>query len=393
MTKDPFEIEHRWIHLQYTESTPFVETYGFSGNQGTVNLEGVLMTPRGCHSKSLLIYMHPSSTLQLLPVPRAAVRLGAHVLCAGSRYAKNDSSLVYEKVVLDLGAYVKYAKDTLRYEKIILVGWSGGGALTLFYQSQAERPDITHTPAGDPIDIRGSDLIPADAIVVQAAHYSRAQFLLDLLDPSVTNELDPDNRDSSLDLYDHANSHQLPYSPTFVSRYRQAQRARMDAITRWVKEMLYAIKRRTGGDVERAFVTHRTMADPRYLDPNLDPNDRRPGWSYLGEPRIANTAPAGLARFSTLRSWLSQWSIDDSRADGLACATRISVPLLTIENSADDAVPQPHTSAIYRAASSADKTYRSVKGATHYYVNQPEQLSEATHAVRDWLRDRSLSSV
>jgi hypothetical protein len=244
MTKDPFEIEHRWIHLQYTESTPFVETYGFSGNQGTVNLEGVLMTPRGCHSKSLLIYMHPSSTLQLLPVPRAAVRLGAHVLCAGSRYAKNDSSLIYEKVVLDLGAYVKYAKDTLRYEKIILVGWSGGGALTLFYQSQAERPDITHTPAGDPIDIRGSDLIPADAIVVQAAHYSRAQFLLDLLDPSVTNELDPDNRDSSLDLYDHANSHQLPYSPTFVSRYRQAQRARMDAITRWVKEMLYAIKRR-----------------------------------------------------------------------------------------------------------------------------------------------------
>ncbi len=31
-----------------------------------------------------------------------------------------------------------------------------------------------------------------------------------------------------------------------------------------------------------------------------------------------------------------------------------------------------------------------IKGATHYYAGQPEQLSEATTMVRDWLRARQL---
>src|ERR1019366_5774925 len=108
------------------------------------------------------------------------------------------------------------------------------------------------------------------------------------------------------------------------------------------KETLDELKRRNTGELERGFVTHRTMADPRYLDPAVDPNDRRPQWSYLGNPETVNNGPVGMARFSTLRSWLSQWSIDDSRADGVACAADLTVPFLAIENSADDAVPQPH---------------------------------------------------
>src|SRR5262245_12770928 len=98
----PFEIEYRWLHLQYEEKSAFVETYGFSGNQGAVNLEGILMVPKGRPSKTLMIFMHPTSTLQLLPVPRAVVQQGAHVLCAASRYAKNDTALIMEKVLLDL---------------------------------------------------------------------------------------------------------------------------------------------------------------------------------------------------------------------------------------------------------------------------------------------------
>src|SRR5262245_8398647 len=93
----PCEVEYRWLHLQYEEKSAFVETYGFSGNQGAVNLEGTLMVPKGRASKTLMIFMHPSSTLQLLPLPRAVVQNGAHVLCAASRYAKNDVALIMEK--------------------------------------------------------------------------------------------------------------------------------------------------------------------------------------------------------------------------------------------------------------------------------------------------------
>ena len=66
------------------------------------------------------------------------------------------------------------------------------------------------------------------------------------------------------------------------------------------------------------------------------------------------------------------------------------MPLLAIENSADDAVPQHHTGSIFQAAGSADKTMRVIKGATHYYAGQPEQLAEAISLVRHWMQDRGL---
>lgn len=171
--------------MQYAKTGGFAEVHGFSGNQGMVNLEGVRLRPRGRPSKTLMIYMHPASTLQLLPVPRAAVAQGAHVLCAASRYAKNDAPLILEKVVLDLGAYVRHARERWGYEKVVLVGWSGGGSLASFYQAQAERPTITRTAAGDPVDITGAGLIPADAVIFQAAHLSRARLLADAIDPSM----------------------------------------------------------------------------------------------------------------------------------------------------------------------------------------------------------------
>src|SRR4029453_10596495 len=142
--------------------------------------------------------------------------------------------------------------------------------------------------------------------------------------------LDPDDRDPELDLYDKANPNRPPYTPQFVDRYRGAQAKRMQRIKQWVKGTLAELKRRNTGELERGFVVHRTLADPRFLDPTLDPNDRKPRWCYMGNPETVNSGPVGLARFCTLRSWLSQWSIDDSRANGLTCAARIAAPMLVI---------------------------------------------------------------
>src|SRR6185437_13258505 len=126
-----------------------------ASSQGLTYLEGVRFVPKGRPAGTLLVYMHPASTLQLLPMPRAMAARGVHVLCAGSRYQRNDTALVMEKVILDLGAYVRHAKEVWGYDKVVLAGWSGGGSLTLFYQAQAEHPTIEETPAGDPIDIKG----------------------------------------------------------------------------------------------------------------------------------------------------------------------------------------------------------------------------------------------
>ncbi len=389
-TKENFEIDRRYAHIEYAETSKFVETYGFAGSAGTVNLEGLRLLPKGRESKTVLIFMHPASTLQLLPMPQELAKAGVHVLCAGSRYAKNDTALIMEKALLDLGAYVRAAKEQWGYEKVVLCGWSGGGSLSLFYQSQAENPTITETPAGDPVDIKGAGLIPADACTFQAAHLSRAKTLAEWIDPSVNDEINPDDRNTEFDLYDPANPNQPPYDHDYIAEFRARQVARSRKISAWAREMLEDLKKRGGAEMERGFVTHRTMAEPRFLDPTLDPNDREPGTCYLGNPETVNVGPVGLARFSTLRAWLSQWSYDDSNADGSSCAAKISVPMLMIENSADDAVPQPHTGIIHNAAGTKDKEKHVIKGATHYYRGQPEQLAEAVDVNLDWLARKNL---
>jgi len=44
------------------------------------------------------------------------------------------------------------------------------------------------------------------------------------------------------------------------------------------------------------------MADPRWMDLSIDPNDRQgPNWCFLGIPKTVNNGPVGIARFCTLR--------------------------------------------------------------------------------------------
>ena len=388
--KAPYEVTFQWYPLSYAETAAFSETYGFSGSQGRVNLDAVLMRPANKPSGTVLIFMHPAVTQHGLPVPRALAEQGFHVLCATNRYVKNDSALVLEKVLLDLGAHVRHAKEVLGYKKVVICGWSGGGPLMVFYQSQAEQPSIVDTPAGDPLDIRRAGLIPGDAVIFQAASISRAHILVDVLDPSIVDEADPDNRDLSLDIYNPKNPERPPFSADFITRYREAQLARMRRITANVKSTLDRLNRLGGKERERGFVTHRTLADPRWIDPSIDPNDRKPATSYIGDPETANNGPVGLGRFSTLRSWLSQWSIDDTRGDAVKCAAKLSVPFLAIENSADDGAPQPHVGMVYKAVASRDKAMHVVKGANHYYVGQPELLREACRLYKDFLGARGL---
>jgi pimeloyl-ACP methyl ester carboxylesterase len=380
------------VVIMFAERQRMVETYGFAGSQGQIVLEGQRLVPRGQPAKTVYLFMHPSTTLNLLPMPMALAGAGLHVLCGGSRYAKNDSALIMEKVVYDLGQYVRHARETLGYRKVVLVGWSGGGSLSLFYQAQAEHPTIMRTPAGDPYDLTEAGLQPADGIIFIAAHLSRAETLTEWLDPSVRDELDPDDREPALDIYAADAANKPPYTSTFVRTFRAAQLARNRKITARVREVLDRLARRNDGEMERGFVVHRTNCDVRWLDSAIDPNGRRPGWCFLGDPRIANSAPAGLARFSTLRSWLSQWSYDHSNAKGADNARRIATcPVVQIVNGADDAVPATHNPAIRAALATGDKEYVEIEGATHYYVGQPEQLATCIAAVTDWSRRKALA--
>jgi alpha-beta hydrolase superfamily lysophospholipase len=375
----------------FEDTSQFRDTYGGTGEQ--VALESYLLRPEDRPSKTAIMFMHPVGGGAYLPMTNALARAGQHFIYANSRYRGADYALIMEKVAQDLGAAIRDAKERLGYERIVLAGWSGGGSLSVFYQQQAQHATVTSSPAGEPPDLTGEVLPPADALLLLAAHVSRHGTLTEWMDPAIVDEADPAKRDPELDIYNPDNPNQPPYTAEFLERYRAEQIARNRRITRWVKDTLESVRASGRPLDERGFAVHGTMADPRWLDPTIDPNDREPGTCYLGDPQVVNMGPVGLARFSTLRSWLSQWSYDDARADGEACGRDVAIPTLVIGNSADNACTPSHTRRLYDAIGHPDKERYEVQGATHYYggPGQRPMLAEAVGKITAWLGDRGFA--
>jgi pimeloyl-ACP methyl ester carboxylesterase len=375
--------------IMFQDRGPYKDTY--AGEIGRVVLKSHLLRPKGQTSATVTIFMHPVGGGEYLPMPIALAKSGHHVIYCQSRYPNNDSALIMEKVAMDMAACVRDAKERLGYDKVVLAGWSGGGSLSLFYQSQAEHPSVHTTPAGDPPDLTEQDFIPADGIMLLAAHVGRSHTLTHWMDASILDEINPTRKDPELDIYNPENINQPPYSGSFVSQYRDAQFARNRRITAWVQEKLESFWAAGKPNQEFGFVVHGTMADPKWLDPSIDPNDRKPGWCFLGEPEVVNNGPVGIARFCTLRSWLSQWSYDKSNADGIRCAAHVTVPTLVLGNSADDACTPADTNGLYLALASKDKLRVEVQGANHYYFGQPEHLQEAVSLAARWLQSKGFA--
>jgi pimeloyl-ACP methyl ester carboxylesterase len=382
LVREPYLVLH-------TETSAFKDVYGGAGEK--VVVECMRIFREGISARSVLIFSHPIGGGAFLPLVNALAHAGHHVIYCNTRYRGNDTALIMEKCLADLGACVAHARKKLGYDRVILGGWSGGGSLSLFYQDQAEKTTITHTPAGDPYDLTKKDLPPADGIMLLAAHVSRAVTLTEWMDPSIQDEARPFERDPSLNIYDPANPDQPPYTSAFVARFRSAQLDRNRRITSWVRETLDDLRRKGEPNMERAFTVHGTMANVCWTDPTQEPSDRRPYTCYLGEPRIANDGPVGLARFTTLRSWLSQWGFDTTNADGLGNAARISCPVLVINNTADLACTPSHAARLFEAVSHGSKAYRDIQGADHYYIERPDLLPEAVRACSEWMESEELA--
>ena len=356
----------------------------YGGGGAVVGLDCHLIRPVGSPSDTLIVFMHPVGGGMYLPMVRELARAGQHVLWANSRYRGADYALIMEKVACDLGEAICDARDRLGYTNIVLAGWSGGGSLSMWYQALAESGQgITDTAAGDPYEVSAERLPAANAVMMLAAHVSRHRIFTEWLDPSIEDEARPEQRVPELNLYDPANPNQPPYTAEFLAKFSAAQIARNRRITAWVKTRLEKISASESPWSEFAFTVHGTMADPRWLDPNIEPSDRKPGVCYLGDPKVVNDGPVGLARFCTLRSWLSQWSYDDARCDAIDSGSRVSVPVLVIGNTADDACTPSHTSRLFEAVAHDRKQLHMVEGATHYYTgpNGRAHLKEASGVI------------
>jgi alpha-beta hydrolase superfamily lysophospholipase len=330
-------------------------------------------------ARTAVVALHPSSNFLGHYALDAFAAAGFDAVGMTTRYVGNDTALLLENCVVDVGAVLRQLR-TEGYEQVVLFGNSGGGALAALYQNQAEHPTITSSPCGAGPDLTRADLPPADLLVLAMAHTGRAQLLTETLDPSLRDEHAPFDRDSELDMFDPR--HGPPYDAGWLATYRAEQRRRNDRITSWVEGELAALAER--GIHDLPFVVHGVCADPRHLDTGLDPNDRAPG-TLWGEPWNANFQPATLGHLSTLRAWLSQWSRTRSNGDGPDLLSTVAAPTLVLYGTADQSCFPSHAQQLFDAVPHRDKQLTPIARGRHYLHGQPEQIEALTSALRRWI--------
>ena len=343
-------------------------------------LHGNLVAAPGYSREVGVIMCHPASNFLSHFLLRAFAGAGIPAMGLNTRYASNEPALIMERAAFDLGTGVRWMTDELGFEKVVLLGFSGGGSLASFYQSQAENPTVTQTPAGDPARFADANLRPADALLLVGAHPGRARVLRHWIDGAVVDEADPYATDPDLDLY--APGRTVPLDREWVARYRDAQLARMRRIDAWALGQLDELNRMGASD--RGFVVHRTVGDPRFVDTTLDPSDREAGSMY-GDPAAANTAAGGLARFVTVRSWLSTWSVDHTHADALTDLSNVTAPALVMSLLGDQAA-FAEDSRLMRDALPGEAELIEMRNLNHYLVDQPGGLDDVVSRLTGWIR-------
>lgn len=349
-------------------------------------LHGNLVAPPD-HSREVgLLMAHPASNFLSHFLLRGFAERGIPIMGVNTRYSTNEPALIMERAALDLGCAVRWMREELGFERVILLGFSGGGSLAAFYQSQALAPTITQTPAGDPVDLSG--LTPADGLALVGAHPGRARVLRHWIDGAVVDENDPYAADPELDLF--APGRSVPLDVDWVGRYRDAQLDRIRRIDDWaLAELAHAD---ATGIADRAFVVHRTVADPRFVDVTVDPSDRLVGSMY-GDPAVANLAAGGLARFATIRNWLSTWSFERTNADAVRNLTTVTTPTMVVCLRGDQAAFVSDSRDMYDASADPGKVLVELDGLSHYLVDQPHGVPTIVAEVACWMATRGLGTI
>jgi hypothetical protein len=374
--------------------------------------------PRGC---TVVALAHPRAEFARHYTIPGMLRGGYAVFAQNCRYLNNDTEMLYERLLLDVAAAMRWLRAQ-RFERIVLHGNCGGGALFATYQEQAALDPGSRwrdSAGGGRVDL-GGEMPLGDALVVSAAHAGEGRFLLQSIDPSVTDESDPLSCDPTLDMFNPDNGYELAtrtarYSVEFLARYRAAQRARVERLDRTARDVIAAERaardRVRSGALTRPYdllrgsreaiphrlmTIHRTVANPATLDMTIDPSQRPVGSIFgilEGRPEFGNWFNLNIARVLAPRAWLSVWSGVSSRVDFLRSAAAITVPTLFITAGGDTDIFPAESESMWRSIVTPDRTRHEIDAADHYLRPLPTRgavtpRQELDDVIVSWLERR-----
>lgn len=349
---------------------------------------------------------------------------GFSVLGMNSRFKNNEASVDWEVIALDVRAGVRFLRSQPGITRVILIGHSGGGPTTSYYQAVAENgpsycQGFDKLSPCDPEDLEGfTPADKADGIVFLDAHPGNTVNALRSLNAAVKREDKPNSPlNKKLDPFDTANGFNpngdSVYSNRFVSNYTDAQSERMnDLIDKALQMRAEIAAGATLPTEDDAFIVYRdsarlsdfstgvhccTLAPRKLLKNNgtiddtqvvrtvrvSNPGNKETDESFDGMLFLNLTS---FLSANAIRSWNSLDGIDwCSSNNSTPCGVaNIHVPILVMAMQGHYFIRDGEH--IYESALSSDKDFVVVEGANHGL--SPCAPCSALHGNADYSKAR-----
>jgi pimeloyl-ACP methyl ester carboxylesterase len=363
---------------------------------------------------------------------------GFLVLCMNPRSDNNEAKVHWEDNALDVKSGVSYLRAQPGITKVLLWGFSGGGATTSFYQAVAENgPSYCQGPNKlIACDDRLANLPRADGLILVDTNPGNAASALRRVNAAVTNDASiiGENRraaiDPTLDPFSSVNGYNpkgaSSFDAAFQRRYFHAQSARMNRLIEIALARLRAMQSGSAqyADDDVFLVVKGDGAELMMLDPAIHDRTRQPQKLLKNDGGVVRQVVHSVRRpqpqlaglnasftdgtlFLTVHSFLSANAIRSTHAmdeidwcssnNSVPCALQaISAPLLVTAMGANSYLRFNETH--YELAKSTDKDFVIVEGANHGQTpcvpceSRPGQYSNTVRNFFDytaaWIRAR-----
>jgi pimeloyl-ACP methyl ester carboxylesterase len=395
--------------------------------------KGALYVPdSGAAPHVAFLVVHRTGNFMSHLATRELSKRGFMVLGMNPRSDNNEAAVRFEYNALDIRQGVEFLRKQPGITKVILIGHSGGGPATTYYEATAEK-GIAYCQGPDKVSqcpdaVAG--LPKADAMVLLDAHPGNSINALRGLNPAALDDADPSKIDPALDPFSPANGFNpngdSTYSKEFQTRYFRAQAVRMNRLIDKAQKLQADM--RAGLHVpadDDVFVLYHDRARLSDLSTGVACCTTRPERLLKNDGTIVTemiktvrrSEPENAKRDSmfgeegtmllTVKSFLSgnairaNNSLDDidwcSSNNSTVCAVgQISIPILVTSMQAHYFIADGEI--IYDHASSKDKEFLVIEGARHgltpcgpcettsgQYSNTVNNLF---NYIRDWTNKR-----